>query len=88
MRNLSKSAVEIASSVDLIRLLQQDQSELGLHCLRGPVCPKTILRTMVTNLCLLILLKNCIEDEFCILLASLPKDNVQECVNHIKGNGN
>ena len=26
--------------------------------------------------------QNFIEDEFRILLASLPKDNVQECVNH------
>ena len=30
-----KDAAGIANSVDL------DQSDLGLHCLPGPVCPKT-----------------------------------------------
>ena len=36
-----KDANRIANSEDLIRLLLEKQSDLGLYCLPTPICPKT-----------------------------------------------
>ena len=36
-----KDAEGIANSVDPDQLLLEEQSDLGLHCLPRPVCPKT-----------------------------------------------
>ena len=36
-----KDAEEIANSVDPDQTAPEEQSDLGLHCLPRPVCPKT-----------------------------------------------
>ena len=37
----SKDVDGITNSVDLDQIEEQEQSDLGLHCLPRPICPKS-----------------------------------------------